>query len=1706
MINFIGNNKGVLFSSYYCSYFSNKNFFRSFSTKREKKSSIKPKRIWINFDVFFNDDIEKFIQEIFFSNKVYKNVDYSLIFKIRKDDLFLSIGNKQKHFSFESKNDVEFIKLFNLIRDRLYKVFEDYKVELDYSIDAVLVEFWEVKIDDKIKISNLDIVKHDNSDFDVTGFKRELDLFGNNLFNIKGAPLNAKIINGKLVISNTFDLENLDMFLDRFNENITDINYRINELSEFFLVYRNNRAYIIILDRLSLNIVEKRSFNFYGNFLSKIKDTINSEGELIREDRNTTIVLKNDTIISLERKISFDSIINDIKVKEKDKETSWLPNRHIGTLDLETYEVDGQGKCYSLGFYCPSVDEECKTFYIDKDLDSISLIIKCINEMLEPKYNNITFYVHNFGKFDAAFIVKALVLYNKEKDKKDRFLLDITTRNSDILKLVIKQKKNKKFRSIIIKDSFAILPSDLRTLCKNYNVDTKKGYFPYNFCTKNTLYYVGQTPNINYYNDITQEIYNTLIKDEWSLQEECLRYLKDDLVSLYEVLIKVNKTIHSLFDIQMTNCLTISGISIRYFLNKFYDKNKNPLPLILNRGVWENIHKAYYGGRVEVFNPIFISNKENNFKKLYYYDVNSLYPYSSLNRVPSLNCKYIENFGLKKKIENSFGFFFCWIKSKAGYLGLLPKRTDTCLIFPNGEWYGWYFSEELKFAKKHGYEIEIIKGYEFDYVENVFKDFVNSVYILKANAKNETERNVAKLILNSLIGRFGMDFLKSITKLVDGKTHNILNITRVIRNTIEMEEDLFLDTFKPGIDKEVCEDFGIDFIKALNIESIDEKTNTKTFKSVSISTASAVIAYARIHMLELMLYILENGGKIYYTDTDSIVTDLKLPENFVHKTELGKLKLEHTILEGYFVSDKTYAFINEKGKLIKKAKGVDSKKLSLDDYKKMYKLETIQNAVKKDSIRNYETGSVVIRTKNNIKLNVNNYTKRERVLIDGVWISTKPVIINEKIIINYEQFIELFYNKKYIFGEYNYNSNSTTQFIIINFNKCYNLNYIYYKLKQINDSLSFIKYQLNNCTDLWFPRPLSIILIIENKFIDDITNKIEKDKIYKKDKNITGGIVTLVLDINKNLIKECLSLKEASKFTGINDKTLKRSYLNKDKLYNDKFYFVNKNIHAIPSDSIVAVSLDTSITEFKNKSQPILILTKNRKVKTTFVSIREAGRFYDINESVIRKTYLNKDKLFKNKYYIVRDINQSNKRSFSTKTYNINRLGLDFKRLYTTKCNTNQNIIKKLVDSPISKPFLDVKFLAPILYTPNILLHLKQCEMILSKIPDNNKVKKYLINEMNSKIKVVAKEHEQTDIILNKYFQKEKSAKKLDIIRNDFSYNSNLILSSEYVFLYSRFYINKLKEHCNLRKNKNKKIAKQFKLKNTKNKSYNKSGKLLDGSLWNLNTYYYNRNLKTKYSSSAMKFSKYMDTLCCCYIIIFNNNLYYYIGSSINILDRVKNHNSNIENIIYELLYNLGLSSENYCKCKPDANKLWYNFIESEIKYNEELNYKIIPIYFSTNYLNKFQLLHPKYKLSKGEWIILKYITDLTIKILEQSLIYKFQPKLNILENVYIQYYSWNDSYLNEITNDKYLSKIYGKTNKYLILIHKLNYKKEFIYGVNRDISNNREYIIIGPYTEYYIKNKYNLNINEVIENNKKLHYYKGCKLKYKQPMILEII
>lgn len=157
---------------------------------------------------------------------------------------------------------------------------------------------------------------------------------------------------------------------------------------------------------------------------------------------------------------------------------------------------------------------------------------------------------------------------------------------------------------------------------------------------------------------------------------ESLSYLTDDLVSLYQILVKVNKTLFLDFDIDMTKCLTISKLAYEIF-TKYYLAEDKPIPLINKRDIYKDIKLGYYGGMTEVYKPY----GEN----LYYYDVNSLYPYEALNDMPGLECHKLVYLDINKNIDELFGFFYCDIEVAENYLGILPVKTKQGNIYPVGK-------------------------------------------------------------------------------------------------------------------------------------------------------------------------------------------------------------------------------------------------------------------------------------------------------------------------------------------------------------------------------------------------------------------------------------------------------------------------------------------------------------------------------------------------------------------------------------------------------------------------------------------------------------------------------------------------------------------------------------------------------------------------------------------------------------------------------------------------------------------------------------------------------------------------------------------------------------------------------------------------------------------------------------------------------------
>ena len=93
--------------------------------------------------------------------------------------------------------------------------------------------------------------------------------------------------------------------------------------------------------------------------------------------------------------------------------------------------------------------------------------------------------------------------------------------------------------------------------------------------------------------------------------------------------------------------------------------------------------------------------------------------------------------------------------------------------------------------------------------------------------------------------------------------------------------------------------------------------------NISIGISAAITAYSRIHMTQFKRA--DNSFDLLYSDTDSIAIDSPLPESFITKTELGKMKLEYIFKEGVYLAPKVYGGITTEGKEITKVKGFKNK-------------------------------------------------------------------------------------------------------------------------------------------------------------------------------------------------------------------------------------------------------------------------------------------------------------------------------------------------------------------------------------------------------------------------------------------------------------------------------------------------------------------------------------------------------------------------------------------------------------------------------------------------------------------------------------------------------------------------------------------------------------------------------------------------------------
>lgn len=306
------------------------------------------------------------------------------------------------------------------------------------------------------------------------------------------------------------------------------------------------------------------------------------------------------------------------------------------------------------------------------------------------------------------------------------------------------------------------------------------------------------------------------------------------------------------------------------------------------------IRLAYYGGRTEKYGDYHWDYQ--------YFDINSSYPASMLEDMP---CGDMTVFGPEKGWKvlhgmrgSHIGFVECEVEIPPEcYIPPLPYRYQRKLVFPTGRFRGVWSFDELKLLEDplvKGRVVQVFKSVWYKKAP-IFREMVQKLYKYrlkhaegcktdpvtgKGTACDKPSCNpiytkgmalIAKLMLNSLYGKFGM---------------------REDRTGVVM--------------------VGLDGVKPQDGWPLNGKHDSPFWEVERYVDAAYIIPQISAHITTLsrirlwrgMAQVVSRGGRLFYVDTDSVKASIEIESS----DELGGWKKEDPehLLEGEWITNKLY--------------------------------------------------------------------------------------------------------------------------------------------------------------------------------------------------------------------------------------------------------------------------------------------------------------------------------------------------------------------------------------------------------------------------------------------------------------------------------------------------------------------------------------------------------------------------------------------------------------------------------------------------------------------------------------------------------------------------------------------------------------------------------------------------------------------------------
>lgn len=579
---------------------------------------------------------------------------------------------------------------------------------------------------------------------------------------------------------------------------------------------------------------------------------------------------------------------------------------------------------------------------------------------------------HNFKGYDGR------ILYDFLVHEMGIVPCDIIKTGGKIMKLVFVHPFDAK-RRLVFQDSLCHIATSLAMMPAMFGLDTRlirKGYFPYKFNTIENEHYVGPIPDKSFfeYDMIPDKAdfdawYIEKAKEPYDFKHEMTRYCENDVLVLSLSLSNyMTICLEYSFGINPMTCLTIAQFTFYMYRTKFLPDNT---VYFLDESLDTFARRALHGGNTNTRRLFYACTPEeagtiqNGCKGLRYIDVQSLYPtvqyYDPMPvGYPTTNFFSQNQQPSQHKLRTFFGFIECdltpykftfhpFIARYANKRLSMDLHPHKRVVITSVEFQAAVFGENAYCTCDHVYRID-----EYIPSTDLFKSFIQVWLKLKIISSkppkeetfsefkkdlkerlnidvewsdfnfNPSLRTLAKLVLNSLWGKFGQRTRMPKTKIF--QTANQL---------YDYYEKVRMGLYE---EKEHAPVGSVSFIK--------KYVELQEWNKKNAAIACFTTAHARLRLGSVLAKL---GNRVLYHDTDSVIYERRHAEDWMvpEGKYLGDWESEtgdQMIYEFVSLAPKTYAYRykNSSGEVVEyvKSKGFSLNKqtreqLCFDNYKRL---------------------------------------------------------------------------------------------------------------------------------------------------------------------------------------------------------------------------------------------------------------------------------------------------------------------------------------------------------------------------------------------------------------------------------------------------------------------------------------------------------------------------------------------------------------------------------------------------------------------------------------------------------------------------------------------------------------------------------------------------------------------------------------------------